>query len=81
MVDGSDTEIARAEAILTGRGIEDFGIYDIPGSTTTGTSYAEPDTLNTTTTTTTASTGVVSDRNNMTTGDPKVVIVDRREEI
>ncbi|WP_009631478.1 general stress protein [Synechocystis sp. PCC 7509] len=80
MVDGNDAEIARAETILTGRGIEDFGIYDRPDSTpagsyTAGTSYAEPDTLNTT------ATSVVSDRDNVTTGDPKVVIVDRREEI
>lgn len=82
MVDGSDAEIARAEAILTGRGIEDFAIYDIPGSTTAGTGYVEPDTtLNTTTTTTTAPTGVVSDRPNLTSNDPKVVIVDRREEV
>lgn len=80
MVDGNDAEIARAESILTGRGIEDFGIYDIPGSTTTSAGYAEPDTLNTTTTTA-APTGVVSDRNNTTTGDPRVVIVDRREEV
>jgi hypothetical protein len=77
MVEGNDAEIARAEAVLTGRGIEDFGIYDIPGRTTavpTATGYA-PETLNTTSTT-----GVVSDRTS-TTGDPKVVIVDRREEI
>ena len=81
MVEGNDAEIARAEAVLTGRGIEDFGIYDIPGSMAAPTAtagYAEPDTLNTTTTTT--ATGVVSDRTS-TTGDPKVVIVDRREEI
>lgn len=79
MVDGNEAEIARAEAVLTGRGIEDFGIYDIPGSTTvvptaTAGSYA-PDTLNTA-----PPTGVVSDRT-ATTGDPRVVIVDRREEI
>jgi len=70
MVDGSDTEIAKAEAILTGRGIEDFGIYDIPGSHTTDNSYATPESID-----------VVSDHNNVTTGDPRVVIVDRREEI
>ncbi|WP_013320246.1 general stress protein [Gloeothece verrucosa] len=32
IVDGSDDEIARAEAILRNRGIEEFGIYDIPGA-------------------------------------------------
>ncbi len=73
LVDGSDAEIARAEAILTGRGIEDFGIYDIPGSTPTATGYATPNSLDTT--------NVVSDRNTLTSNDPKVVIVDRREEI
>ncbi len=73
MVDGNDADIDRAEAILTGRGIEDFGIYDIPGSTTAGAGYTTPDSLDTT--------GVVSDRPNVTTGDPRVVIVDRREEI
>lgn len=72
MVDGSEAEIARAQSILTGRGIEDFGIYDIPGSSSQA-SYATPNSLDTT--------NVVSDRNNVTTGDPKVVIVDRREEI
>ncbi len=73
MVDGSEAEIARAEAVLTGRGIEDFGIYDVPDSTTTGAGYAAPDSLDTT--------NVVSDRHNLTTGDPRVVIVDRREEV
>lgn len=87
MVDGNDAEIARAESVLTGRGIEDFGIYDIPsgdktGSYTANAGYAEPDTLNTTATTaTTTPMGGVSDRSNVTTGDPKVVVVDRREEV
>jgi hypothetical protein len=31
MVEGTDAEIARAEAILHRRGIEDYGVYDIPG--------------------------------------------------
>lgn len=86
MVDGNEAEIVRAESVLTGRGIEDFGIYDIPsgdktGSYTANAGYAESDTLNTTATTTTTPMGGVSDRSNVTTGDPKVVIVDRREEI
>ncbi len=77
MVDGDEKEIAQAEAVLTGRGIEEFGIYDVPGSQTAAAGYVAPDSLNTTTTTT----NVVSDRTNLTTGDPKVVIVDRREEV
>jgi uncharacterized protein (TIGR02271 family) len=32
MVDGTDAEISRAEAILSHRGIQEWGIYDIPGS-------------------------------------------------
>lgn len=32
MVDGTDTDIARAEAILNHRGIEEWGIYDIPNA-------------------------------------------------
>lgn len=79
LVDGSEAEIARAEAILTGRGIEDFGIYDIPDSTTTGsytanTGYVDP------------SVDVVDTNrpgytNTVSSDDPQVVIVDRREEI
>ncbi|HEY9623159.1 MAG TPA: hypothetical protein V6C78_22575 [Crinalium sp.] len=33
IVDGTDEEIARAEQILHRRGIEDYGIYDVPVST------------------------------------------------
>jgi uncharacterized protein (TIGR02271 family) len=32
MVDGTDAEINRAEAILSHRGIQEWGVYDIPGS-------------------------------------------------
>lgn len=82
MVDGNDAEIARAEAVLTGRGIEDFSIYDLPNSNTAGANYATPSALNTPATDYNVKpVNVVSDRNNVTTGDPKVVIVDRREEI
>lgn len=73
MIDGSDEEVARAESVLTGRGIEEFGIYDIPGSTATDASYGNQGLVN--------DTNVVSDRSNATPGDPRVVIVDRREEI
>ena len=34
IVDGSDDEIARAETILHRRGIEDYGVYDAPTSST-----------------------------------------------
>lgn len=32
MVDGTDAEISRAEAILNHRGIEEWGVYDIPAT-------------------------------------------------
>lgn len=73
LVDGSDAEIARAETILTGRGIEEFGIYDIPGSTP-GAGYVAPN-ADVIDTTGSGYTDTVS------SNDPKVVIVDRREEI
>ncbi len=44
ILDGTDAEIARAEAILHQRGVEEFGIYDHPDATnaTTGTGYVTP---------------------------------------
>ncbi|WP_414568821.1 histidine kinase [Nostoc sp. CCY 9925] len=41
IIDGTDAEIARAEAILRQRGIEEFGVYDHPDSThpTTGVAH------------------------------------------
>lgn len=32
MVDGTDTEIAQAQAILSHRGIEEWGVYDVPAT-------------------------------------------------
>ncbi|MES1026001.1 general stress protein [Gloeocapsa sp. BRSZ] len=71
IVDGTTQDIINAEAILMNRGIQEFGVYDIPAATevqnlddnttpkvTRSTEYTEP----------------VSD-------EPKVVIVDRREQI
>lgn len=40
IVDGSDREIAAAEAILHRRGIQEWGIYDAPGVDTARTDYA-----------------------------------------
>jgi hypothetical protein len=34
LVDGTDADIARAEAILRQRGIEEYGVYDIPNRST-----------------------------------------------
>ncbi len=74
LVDGNEDELTRAEAILTGQGIQYFGIYDKPADTTTravnmvdasrmtpaSAEYVEPGTA--------------------TTNDPKVIIVDHRDE-
>jgi hypothetical protein len=49
MVDGSDDEIRRAEAILNRRGIQDWGIYDAPtaaSSSTQGLVQPTPSSLN-----------------------------------
>ena len=86
MVDGNDAEIARAESVLTGRGIEDFGIYDLPDSTPTGSytagaDYTAPNTLNTPAVDYSANPSNVVSDNTINSNDPKVVIIDRREEV
>ncbi|MCF2151283.1 histidine kinase [Desmonostoc muscorum LEGE 12446] len=43
ILDGTDAEIAKAEAILRNRGIEEFGIYDHPDSTHPTTGVAHQD--------------------------------------
>lgn len=42
IVNGTDDELARAEAILNGRGIQEWGIYDAPGVESARTDYATP---------------------------------------
>ncbi|MBD2773396.1 general stress protein [Iningainema tapete] len=42
IVDGTDDDIRRAENILTGRGIQEFGIYNAPGVASNQTDYVEP---------------------------------------
>lgn len=74
IVDGNETEIHQAEAILKRRGIEEFGMYD---ATDLGEHRSGFDKGH--------NTGVLeSDRPNYSTeahrNDPAVVIVDRREE-
>jgi hypothetical protein len=73
LVDGNEDEIARAEAILTGRGIQYFGIYDRPDGTTTRVVDVEPGISSVDPTRT-------AHPSNVTSNDPKVIIVDRREE-
>jgi hypothetical protein len=42
ILDGTDAEIARAEAILHQGGVEEFGIYDHPDATNATTGYVTP---------------------------------------
>ncbi|MEH2316108.1 general stress protein [Nostoc sp.] len=42
ILDGTDTEIARAQAILHQQGVEEFGIYDNPDATNAITGYVTP---------------------------------------
>ncbi|MBW4576601.1 MAG: signal transduction histidine kinase LytS [Aphanothece sp. CMT-3BRIN-NPC111] len=70
MVDGTEDDIHRAEATLSHRGIQEWGIYDAPaaatttGATTTDANYA---------------TRTVDAQQNVGTG-PDVVIIDRRDQ-
>jgi hypothetical protein len=76
LVDGNADELARAETILTGRGIQHFGIYDRPDTTTTrgaDADYIQPSTTSVDPTRTVHPGSVTSN-------DPKVIIVDHRDE-
>lgn len=75
IVDGNESEIARAETILTGRGIQHFGVYDRPDTTTTTNTV---DVVNTSRTTSTTTDYV--EPGTVTSNDPKVIIVDHRTE-
>jgi hypothetical protein len=68
-VDGTNDEIRRAEAILSNRGIQEWGIYDAPTIDNAHTDYAPTvDTARTDYSTSTVD------------NEPKVIIVDRRNE-
>lgn len=75
IIDGTEAEIRKAEAILKGRGIEEFAIYDA-----TDVSEHRPGLDRVTNT----NTPVANSGTNYSTGlhgnDPAVVIVDRRDE-
>ncbi|BAZ69656.1 MAG: general stress protein [Pelatocladus maniniholoensis HA4357-MV3] len=72
MVEGTEAEIRRAESILRNRGIEEFGIYNAPDVTDAHGGYVNPATSGIDTTPT-------YDRTNVADNDPKVIIVDRRD--
>jgi uncharacterized membrane protein len=76
MVDGTEDEIRRAEAILRRRGIQDWDVFDAPDSDRDRTGYATRQVIepNTTpgVTTTDQDVKVVS-------GEPEVIIIDHRD--
>lgn len=74
LVDGNEDELARTEAILTSRGIQYFGIYDKPVDTTTRAIDVDASSM------APASAGYVQP-STATSNDPKVIVVDHREEI
>ncbi|NDJ24593.1 histidine kinase [Nostoc sp. B(2019)] len=51
IIDGTDAEIASAQAILNHRGVEEFGIYDHPDARNTTTGYVTPTATTATSTT------------------------------
>ena len=74
IVDGRDEEIARAEAILNSRGIQDFGIYDTDGVDTarTDSNYVAPKT--------TLGVDTTRTQEQVISTHPEVVIIDRRDQ-
>ncbi|NJK46921.1 hypothetical protein HC931_00715 [Candidatus Gracilibacteria bacterium] len=70
---GTDAEIARAQTILHRYNIEEFGVYDAPA--TSSSSVSSTDYVNREVA---PEPGIKSDR--VTSGDPDVIIVDRRDE-
>jgi hypothetical protein len=64
MVDGTAEEIRTAEAILSHRGIQEWGIYDAPATGTTGTAY---------------STSTVPTEGEFVRRDDLVTIIDKRD--
>lgn len=89
IVDGTHDEVLRAEAILSSRGIQDWGIYDAPGTHTARTDYA---TTNAPVVNTTRADYVVTNApvvdttrtdysSSVSDNEPKVIIIDRRNEV
>lgn len=70
MVEGTEDEIRRAEAILRRRGIQEFGIFDAPDFERSRTSQVTPD----------RSEVISPDRSTVVSSDPEVIIVDRHEQ-
>jgi hypothetical protein len=86
LVDGNADELARAEAILMRRGIQYFGIYDKPDNITTRAEVVDASTITSASvdygqpsTTSVEPTRTVYP-GSVTSNDPKVIIVDHRDE-
>jgi hypothetical protein len=45
MVEGTDEDVRRAEAVLGRRGIQEWGVYDIPDASRSSTAAYEDDTI------------------------------------
>ncbi len=88
MVDGTQEDIHHAQGIYSNQGIQDWGIYDAPGIAPTRTDYGATATPAVDTTRTaygaTATPAVDTTRTvhpgTVAENDPKVIIVDRRDE-
>ncbi len=88
MVDGTQDDIHHAQGIYSNQGIQDWGIYDAPGVAPTRTDYGATATPAVDTTRTdygaTATPAVDTTRTahprTVAENDPKVIIVDRRDE-
>jgi hypothetical protein len=74
MVDGTEDELHRSQTIFSNRGIQEWGVYDAPDADTTRIDYGATGTPAVDTTSTNYSGTTVAD------SDPKVIIVDRREQ-
>jgi hypothetical protein len=69
MVDGTEDDIRRAEAILSHRGIQEWGIYEAPATTATTATSTDAN----------YATRTVDAQQNVGTG-PDIVIIDRRDQ-
>ncbi|MUL39359.1 general stress protein [Gloeocapsopsis dulcis] len=76
IVDGTTQDIINAESILMNRGIQEFGIYDIPA--TTGVQTPHPDATTEVTHSTEYSEPITD---TIPSEEPNVIIVDRRKQI
>ncbi len=68
MVDGTEDEIRHAETVLSRRGIQEWGIYDIPNTTPIPTTH-------------TSTTSTTVEHEGIRDADDLVTIVDKRDEV